>query len=401
MADGSVAYGSLPFKEQIAFFRNKKNVLTEAWTDVWQAEHDHAFMVAGANRIDLLVDLRSAVDKAIADGTGLEAFRHDFDTIVAKHGWAYNGGRNWRTRVIYETNLRTSYAAGRWSQVQALKKVRPYLRYRHSDVVQHPRPQHLAWNGLVLLVDDPWVLTHWCPNGWGCQCTWESLNDRDLKRLGKAGPDTAPAEDMQEVVVGKNGPSPRTVQTPAGVDPGFGYAPGKSAFEKLAQDVLTKAVQLPAVAGAQALEPILSLPRAQLALDTAYQAFREAQLIAGTASTSSVAVGALDPELVRALSAAGITPLSATIMVAPGAASGELAGNLPAVLRTARAVLLDRGTGVVLYVDVAAATPAGLRVVWVQPGGGAESYAGAMRASQASLQARLDAGELQLLRGSL
>ena len=35
-------------------------------------------------------------------------------------GWA-NGGRNWRTRVIFETNLRTSYAAGRWQQLQRIE----------------------------------------------------------------------------------------------------------------------------------------------------------------------------------------------------------------------------------------------------------------------------------------
>jgi hypothetical protein len=42
------------------------------------------------------------VDKAITGGTTLEDFRKDFDRIVAKHGWDYNGGRNWRSKVIYE-----------------------------------------------------------------------------------------------------------------------------------------------------------------------------------------------------------------------------------------------------------------------------------------------------------
>ena len=184
MADGSVAYGSLPFKEQIAFFRRKRNVLTERWTDLWLAQHDHGFMVAGANRIDLLIDLRAAIDRAIADGTGLPAFRADFDKIVAKYGWDYTGGRNWRTRVIYETNLRTSYAAGRYAQLQSLKRVMPYWRYRHSDAVMHPRPLHLSWNNLVLLADDSWWLTHFGPNGWGCQCTVEHSNSAVLLSLG-------------------------------------------------------------------------------------------------------------------------------------------------------------------------------------------------------------------------
>ena len=113
------AYGSLPFSEQIAFFRRKLNLPTRAWTDIWTAEHDWAFVVAGANRDAIVADFRAAVEKAIADGTTLEAFRNEFDAIVAKHGWDYNGGRDWRSRVIYETNLNTSYAAGRYEQLQA------------------------------------------------------------------------------------------------------------------------------------------------------------------------------------------------------------------------------------------------------------------------------------------
>ncbi|HEY1132681.1 MAG TPA: hypothetical protein VGF12_24950, partial [Roseateles sp.] len=117
----TVAYGSLPFKQQIAFFRQKTNVLTDSWLDLWEAQHDNGFMVAGANRIDLLADFRQAVRAAIEDGETLAQFRTRFDSIVAKHGWDYNGGRNWRSRVIYETNLRQSYNAGRWHQEQQLK----------------------------------------------------------------------------------------------------------------------------------------------------------------------------------------------------------------------------------------------------------------------------------------
>lgn len=230
MPDPTASYGSLPFLEQIAFFRRKVNVPTRYWTDLWEEAHDHGFMVAGAAREDILADFRAAIDKAISQGTTLEEFRKDFDRIVAKYGWSYNGGRNWRSRVIYETNLRTSYNAGRWAQVQDGKRWRPYVQYQHADAVEHPRPQHVAWDGLILHVDDPWVKTHWTPNGWGCQCSWRTLAERDLKRMGKSGPDTAPDDGTEIVTVGKRGPNPRKVETPVGVDPGFGYAPGASAY---------------------------------------------------------------------------------------------------------------------------------------------------------------------------
>jgi hypothetical protein len=83
------------------------------------AAHDDAFMVAGATKADLLTDLAAAVDKAIAEGRGIEDFRKDFRAIVAKNGWTgWTGegsvkGEAWRVGVIYRTNAYTSYAAGR------------------------------------------------------------------------------------------------------------------------------------------------------------------------------------------------------------------------------------------------------------------------------------------------
>lgn len=140
----TVAYGRVPFRQQIEFFNRKLGLPTNGWTDVYAQEHDWAFMVAGANRDDIVTDFQTAIRRAIEDGRTLEQFRADFDNIVAKHGWDYNGGRNWRSRVIYETNLRTSYAAGRYEQLQALKSVRPFWQYVHSDAVMHPRPLHLS-----------------------------------------------------------------------------------------------------------------------------------------------------------------------------------------------------------------------------------------------------------------
>lgn len=227
MAEAS--YGSLPFSEQIDFFRRKLNLPTDGWTDVYTAEHDWAFVVAGANRNDLVADFRQAVEKVIAEGGTLESFRKDFDTIVARHGWDYNGGRDWRSRVIYDTNLFSSYSAGRYQQLMAAREERPYWQYIHSDAVQHPRPEHLAWNGLILRWDNPWWKTHFPINAWGCKCSVRALSDRDLKRMGKSGPDQAPAVEWETRIIGQRSASgPREVQVPKGIDPGFEYTPGRS-----------------------------------------------------------------------------------------------------------------------------------------------------------------------------
>lgn len=133
-----------PFPEQIAAFRLRLGDLrpTRAWTDVWQAEHDRAFMVAGALKADLLADLAAAVQKAIEEGTGIERFRAEFRDIVERrgwHGWTGEGskrGEAWRTRVIYKTNMQTTYAAGRWAQI--IRAGYPLIIYRHGGSLDPP-----------------------------------------------------------------------------------------------------------------------------------------------------------------------------------------------------------------------------------------------------------------------
>lgn len=167
-------YDNLPFDESVEFFRKKLNLPTERWDILRKSMHDKSFTVAGAMKADLLQDLRNATDKAVADGVGLEAFKKDFLELVKKNGWTgWRGektekGRAWRAQIIYDTNISTAYAAGRYAQQKNIARARPFWRYRHSRVAMRPREQHLAWDGLTLRHDDPWWDAHYPPNGWRC-----------------------------------------------------------------------------------------------------------------------------------------------------------------------------------------------------------------------------------------
>ncbi|MGX9522487.1 phage minor head protein [Vibrio mediterranei] len=213
-------YGSLPFEEQIAYFRQKANVDTERWADIWKEAHNRSFMVAGATRDDVLGDLRQAVDTAIAEGRSLGWFRREFNRIVERRGWAFNGTSNWRSQVIYETNLRQSYSAGREAQIERIKHKRPFGIYKHT-AQEHPRELHLSWNNLVLPLDDPWWETHTPINGYGCKCKKFSASQRDLDRLGLKV-SKAPAIEHYEFVDKVTG---EVHQIPKGIDPGFDYRP--------------------------------------------------------------------------------------------------------------------------------------------------------------------------------
>lgn len=219
-------YGSLPFKEAIDFFRGKVNLPTRTWLDIQKGMHARAFVVAGAMQTRLLEDFRAAVDSAIADGTTLQQFRQQFDRIVKRHGWSYNGASGWRSRVIYDTNLRTAYQAGRYKQLTdpAFLKSRPYWRYKHDDLVIRPRRQHLAWNGLVLRHDDPFWATHYPPNGWGCKCKVfaESQSSLERKNLSVS---KSPKIRRVERRLGD-----RITRVPQGIDPGWDYNVGEAAW---------------------------------------------------------------------------------------------------------------------------------------------------------------------------
>lgn len=227
-----------PFAEQLSFFWQKVNLPTERWDDIKHAEHDRAFIVAGAQGADLLDDLNTAVSRFLADGIGLDTFRKDFRQIVQAHGWTgWTGdgskvGEAWRTKVIYQTNMATSYAAGRWAQMTdpELLDILPYWQYHHADGVLYPRPLHLSWDGLTLPHDHPFWATHWPPNGWGCHCRVTAVSRSEYAQAVDAGrgPDSAPAADDI-----------------SGIDSGFAYAPGASVADELRGLIQSKAATLP------------------------------------------------------------------------------------------------------------------------------------------------------------
>lgn len=180
--------------EAVEFFRQKVNLPTRTWSDLVHGQHARAFVVAGATRDELLTDLRDAVDKAIANGESLGKFQKRFGEIVKRHGWSYNGSFGWRSRIIYQTNLRTSYMSGKYKQLTDpdMLQLHPFWEYRHNSII-NPRETHQAWGGKIFAANDPWWRIHYPPNGWGCQCDVLPVSKRRMRELGKDGPDPTPA----------------------------------------------------------------------------------------------------------------------------------------------------------------------------------------------------------------
>lgn len=355
----SVGFGT-PFQEQIDFLRQKLNLPTERWDDIQRGAHDRAFIVAGATKADLLADLHDAVNRAAQDGKGLGAFRKDFKSMVAKHGWTgWTGegtkeGEAWRTRVIYQTNMSTSYWAGCHKQMAdpEVLKLHPYWRYIHSEGVLHPRPLHLSWHGLTLPAEHDFWKTHFAPNGWGCQCRITSVTRREGEASARAGLGEPPA-DWQTL-------NPKT-GAPLGIDKGFDYAPGASVKRPLQELIDAKLIKLDAPLGAEvwrAVKPVLLQERT-----AAWQAVFDATRQAMAGKGETVLVHTVSPQTVAALADEGVVLENAAVWMrdtelvhalrdtkaARGAAlADKVWRDLPAMLQDA-AAYLDTQNNTLLY----------------------------------------------------
>lgn len=229
--------------EAIAFFRRKGWEIGFDWRDVWQEEDVRAFTVAKAMTRDLLEDIRSAVNRALSEGTTLRQFAEELRPRLAEKGWwgrklmkdpqtgierVVQLGSPARLRTIYETNLRTSYMAGRWQRIERTKKTFPFMRYV-SVMDGRERPEHHAWHGTVLPIDDPWWDTHFPPCGWGCRCDGQALNQRMLDRKGLAvnEPPRFPVRDHVNRRTGE------VTRLERGIDPGWSYNVGKAPLDAL------------------------------------------------------------------------------------------------------------------------------------------------------------------------
>lgn len=230
--------------EALRFFRAKGFTFGFAWQDVWQEEHARAFTVAKAMRRDILEDIRAAVDKAIDEGQSLQQFQKDLRPILEAKGWwgrksmldpltgeqkAVQLGSPNRLKTIFQTNMRTSHAAGRWERIERQKKVFPFLEYR-SVMDGRERQQHHDWHGTLLPVDHVWWDTHYPPCGWKCRCNAVPRNQRMMDARGLEVTKDPISFPKREWVNKRTGEVHRIEE---GIDPGFSYNVGKAALDPL------------------------------------------------------------------------------------------------------------------------------------------------------------------------
>lgn len=237
-------------EDAVRFFAAKGDEISWDYTDVWRDANSHAFTVAKATTHDVLATIRSEVAKAIGPGQTFEAFKRALRPRLEALGWwgrqeVLDGdtgeltqvqlGSVRRLRTIFQTNVQTSYMAGRYKRLVDDAASRPYWRYV-AVMDGRTRPEHAALNGKVYRWDDPIWAVIWPPNGWGCRCRVVALTEAEFRSLGVPLENGAGAIVELEVPIGRTGETvkvqgvrytdERGRQKVFRPDPGWDYNPG-------------------------------------------------------------------------------------------------------------------------------------------------------------------------------
>jgi SPP1 gp7 family putative phage head morphogenesis protein len=219
------------------FLERRINTPTVNWDDLKWGEHAHAFTAAHSCEANILDDIHGLLNKAMSAGGSYQAFRDGMLDAMDKAGWYGGNGHtkddkdyiNWRIKIIYDTNMRTAYAAARYRRQLQDADSRPVWVYLSKLVGANRRPEHLGLHGKAFRYDDPFWDTYYPPNGWGCECSVTTKSESGAKRAGIT------VEDSE------------TMNLPE-IDPTWSYNPGREAlapnfnkFTALPKDIVKEA----------------------------------------------------------------------------------------------------------------------------------------------------------------
>ena len=239
-------------RRALDYIRNKKLRPAFSYKDVWNEEHAASFTVAKAMQLDILADIKTAVEKAIENGETFDHFKKSLKPTLMQKGWwgrkemtdPLTGetvdaqlGSDRRLKTIYQTNLRSAYQKGQYDRTME-SDAHPYMMYRIGASVRH-REQHVRWNNLILPKDDPLWNSIFPPNGYGCKCYTVAVTQARKDRYERDGVPAYNPDTHKTVRLPVQTAAPRVTYTtffnerkgtveriPQGITPGFNWNQG-------------------------------------------------------------------------------------------------------------------------------------------------------------------------------
>ena len=180
-----------------AYLKKRGENLVETWDydDLESKAHVKSFTVAKTAGADVLQDIYNAVQKAKAEGTSLKDFITNLKPTLEEKGWwgkkevdgkTVTLGTPHRLATILDTNIKTSYAQGRWESMMNIAEYRPWFVY---EQINRPtkRHDHTKFDKHIYHYTNPIVRTLFPPKGFGCDCSMRAVNEKEKDRLVAAG----------------------------------------------------------------------------------------------------------------------------------------------------------------------------------------------------------------------
>lgn len=292
---------TLPPEQAIRYFESKGYVMGFRWQDVAAETHARAFTAAGVMKIDVLQDIRQALDDALKKGATFDTFKKQLSPALERKGWLGKGmivnadtgeieGKRLTPRrldTIFRTNMQSAYMAGRYAA--QLEQVDQFPYWEYVAVLDNrTRPSHRALAGAVYRYDDPFWQTFYPPNGYRCRCRVRTRTAAYVERNDIPVRSSADRLEEVEQPIGRDGKTQPAIAykdplTGKNVlpDPGFGANPGAQwvkPFTPPPMDTLPQSVphgsELPPLPAATRVRPDALLP-AGLPPEQYAQAFME------------------------------------------------------------------------------------------------------------------------------
>jgi SPP1 gp7 family putative phage head morphogenesis protein len=194
-----------PPLDAIAHHEAKHPELHFDYDEIMHEAHHKAFTVAKVVNLDLLGDIQESLYKAQVEGKSFEHWKKDLTPTLKSYGWygktevvnPLTGEiknidvNSRRLKVIFETNMRTANAVGRYkSQMMSDAE---YLRYS-ALIDARTRPSHSSKHGIILPKTDPWWNKNYPPNGWNCRCKAQAITSSQIEQKGLKVTSSAPAD---------------------------------------------------------------------------------------------------------------------------------------------------------------------------------------------------------------
>lgn len=247
--------------DAIAYLKAKGYAITWHWQDQLDQAHHQAFTVAKAMRLDLLTDIRAALETALQQGQTLKQFTANLQPTLQAQGWwgkqiiidtegnaePAQLGSPRRLKTIYQTNLQSAYMAGRKASMEHTTDTHPYWMLV-AILDGKTRPSHRALHGQVFRHDDPIWQFIYPPNGFNCRCRVVALTEAAVKRRGltvqtsqgrtftetvETGTNKHTGEIRTATVTGLRLKNAQGHNITFRTDPGFNHAPGTALTQAL------------------------------------------------------------------------------------------------------------------------------------------------------------------------